>query len=176
MDNKVLKAVYTVFLGVIIALFVGLGIRTFYAPPEMPQFPQEQVFQKSDPTAEELAQQRELQEKYDAAYRAYDDAYETYNRNVTTMTLISSVALLGLSLLVEKRNRVLANGIMLGSLFTLIYSITRSFMSGNTTLSFIVVTVGLAIVLFLGSKRFFQPKEKRGALPPSEGDTPADAA
>ena len=102
---------------------------------------------------------------------------KTYNRNVTIAALISSVALnSGLSSVVERRNRVLANGVMLGSLFTLIYSITRSFMSGNTTLSFIVVTVGLAIVLFLGSKRFFQPKEKRSTLPRKQGNTPADAA
>ncbi len=176
MDNKVLKAVYTVFLGVIIALFVGLGIRTFYAPPEVPQFPVETIFDKTNPTDEELAKQRAVQIQQEAAFRDYQEASETYNRNVTIAALISSVALLGLSLVVERRNRVLANGVMLGSLFTLIYSITRSFMSGNTTLSFIVVTVGLAIVLFLGSKRFFQPQEKRNTLPRKQGNTPADAA
>jgi hypothetical protein len=66
--------------------------------------------------------------------------------------------MLGLSLLFEKRNRVLANGVMLGSLFTLIYSIFRGFMSGDTTLTFITVTIGLGIVLFLGYRRFFQPR------------------
>ena len=175
MDNKVLKAVYTVFLGVIIALFVGLGIRTFYAPPQMPEYPVEMIFEKSDPTDEELEKQRELQQQHEAAFREYEEASEIYNRNVTTAALIGSVVLLGLSLLVEKRNRVLANGVMLGSLFTLIYSISRSFMSGNTTLSFIVVTVGLAIVLFLGYKRFFQPREKLD-VPPSNGNTPAKAS
>lgn len=175
MDNKVLKAVYTVFLGVIIALFVGLGIRTFYAPPEAPQFPVETIFEKTNPTDKELAEQREIQMQQEAAFREYDEASEIYNRNVTISALISSVALLGLSLVVEKRNRVLANGVMLGSLFTLIYSIMRSFMSGSTTLSFIVVTVGLAVVLFLGYKRFFQPREKQNA-PPLNGNTPASAA
>jgi hypothetical protein len=174
MDNKVLKAVYTVFLGVIIALFVGLGIRTFYAPPEVPEYPVEMIFEKTNPTDEELAKQRELQIQQEAAFREYEEASDLYNRNVTIAALISSVVLLGLSLVVERRNRVLANGVMFGSLFTLIYSITRSFMSGNTTLSFIVVTVGLAIVLFLGYKRFFQPKEKQDA-PPANGDAPATA-
>ncbi|MET1155246.1 hypothetical protein [Arthrobacter sp.] len=175
MDNKVLKAVYTVFLGVIIALFVGLGIRTFYAPPEAPQFPVEMVFEKTNPTDEELAEQREVQIQQEAAFREYQEASDIYNRNVTIVALISSVVLLGLSLMVERRNRVLANGVMLGSLFTLIYSITRSFISGDTTLSFIVVTVGLAIVLFLGSKRFFQPRAKQ-STPPHNGDAPANAA
>jgi hypothetical protein len=175
MDNKVLKAVYTVFLGVIIALFVGLGIRTFYAPPEVPQFPVETIFEKTNPTDAELAKQREVQIQQEAAFREYEEASDIYNRNVTIAALISSVVLLGLSLMVERRNRVLANGVMLGSLFTLLYSITRSFMSGNTTLSFIVVTVALAIVLFLGYKRFFQPREKQNA-PPLNGNAPANAA
>jgi hypothetical protein len=174
MDNKVLKAVYTVFLGVIIALFVGLGIRTFYAPPEVPEYPVEMIFEKTNPTDEELAKQREVQIQQEAAFREYEEASDVYNRNVTIAALISSVTLLGLSLVVERRNRVLANGVMLGSLFTLIYSITRSFMSGNTSLSFIVVTVGLAIVLFLGYKRFFQPREKQNT-PPLNGDAPANA-
>src|SRR3954447_2711642 len=111
MDNKVLKAVYTVFLGVIIALLVGLGIRTFYAPPEVPEYPVEMIFEKPNPTDEELAKQREVQMEQEAAFREYEKASDIYNRNVTISALISSVALLGLSLVVEKRNRVLANGV-----------------------------------------------------------------
>jgi hypothetical protein len=159
MDDKVLKAVYTVFLGVILALFVGLGVRTFYPPPEMPEFPIElSVPMNTEPTDEELAQQQEAQREYEIANRAWMEENEAYNRNVTTVSLAASVVMLGLSLLFEKRNRVLANGVMLGSLFTLIYSIFRGFMSGDTTLTFITVTIGLGIVLFLGYRRFFQPR------------------
>lgn len=36
-DNNVMKIVYTFFLGALLALFVGLGIQTFYPGPEMPE-------------------------------------------------------------------------------------------------------------------------------------------
>ncbi|MCG2621970.1 hypothetical protein LVY72_08570 [Arthrobacter sp. I2-34] len=169
MENQVLKIVYTFFLGIIIALFVGLGIRTFYAPPEAPQFPVTQVT-KANPTDQELAEQQKQQEEYDRAYRAYDEQNSIYNRNVSTISLVASVVLLGLSLLLEKRNRVLANGVLLGGLFTLLYSIGRGFASQDTLMTFIAVTVGLAVALFLGYRRFFEKPTAASAVnPPASG-------
>jgi hypothetical protein len=165
MENQVLKIVYTFFLGIIIALFVGLGIRTFYAPPEPPQFPTTQIT-KANPTDQELAEQLKQQQEYERAFRAYDKQSSIYNRNVSTISLVASVVLLGLSLLLEKRNRVLANGILLGGLFTLLYSIGRGFASQDTLMTFIAVSVGLAVALFLGYRRFF---EKPAARLPEAG-------
>jgi hypothetical protein len=155
MDNKVLTIVYTLFLGIILALFVGLGIRTFYAPPEVPQYPAMQIT-KANPTDQEVAEQQRQEEEYQHAFRVYEEQSSTYNRNVSTISLVASVVLLGLSLLLEKRNRVLANGILLGGLFTLLYSIGRGFASQDTLMTFIAVTVGLVIALYLGYRRFFE--------------------
>jgi hypothetical protein len=168
MENQVLKIVYTFFLGIIIALFVGLGIRTFYAPPEPPQFPITQIA-KANPTDQELAEQLKQQEQYERALRAYDEQNSIYNRNVSTISLVASVVLLGLSLLLEKRNRVLANGILLGGLFTLLYSIGRGFASQDTLMTFIAVSVGLAVALFLGYRRFFEKPAAPTAGPPEAG-------
>ncbi|QQS18821.1 hypothetical protein IPL68_02020 [Candidatus Saccharibacteria bacterium] len=43
---------------------------------------------------------------------------------------------------------------MLGGLFTLIYSIGRGFASQNSKYVFIAITVGLALVIYLGYRRF----------------------
>lgn len=38
-EVQILKLVYTFFLGLLIALFVGFGINTFYPAPDEPEYP-----------------------------------------------------------------------------------------------------------------------------------------
>ncbi|MFF0904582.1 UNVERIFIED_CONTAM: hypothetical protein RF653_12955 [Kocuria sp. CPCC 205316] len=160
MDNNVMKIVYTFFLGALLALFVGLGIQTFHPGPEMPEptAGAEVVPGGSTPTEE----QREEMEENERQWQQWQEEQQSYSRNVAVVALGASVVLLGLSLVLEKRNRVLTNGVMLGGLFTLLYAIGRSFASSETTMTFVAVSVGLAVVLLLGHRRFFQdpPAEK----------------
>ena len=152
-DNNVMKIVYTFFLGALLALFVGLGIQTFYPGPERPD---ETMGMQFVPEGSPTEEQREQMVEEDRQWRQWQEERQTYDRNVAIVALSASVVLLGLSLVLEKRNRVLTNGIMLGGLFTLIYAIGRSFASTETTMTFLAVGVGLAVVLFLGQRRFFQ--------------------
>lgn len=155
-DNNVMKIVYTFFLGALLALFVGLGIQTFYPGPEMPEPTTgvEFVPEGSAPAEE----QREEMEEDERQWRLWQEEQQSYSRNVAVVALGASVVLLGLSLVLEKRNRVLTNGVMLGGLFTLLYAIGRSFASSETTMTFVAVSVGLAVVLLLGHRRFFQDR------------------
>ena len=159
MDSNVLKIVYTFFLGIIIALFVGFGIQTFYPAPEPPETPAALMFpEKVNPSETDQQEMLEAQQEQEQAYREFQQESENYSRNVSTVALLVAVGLLGLSLLLTKRSLVMANGIMLGGLFTLLYSFTRGMMSGDTTMTFIAVSVGLAVVLYLGYRRFIQPR------------------
>ena len=169
MENTVLKIVYTFFLGIILALFVGLGIQTFYPAPEYPTSIEAPVPDKGEPTQADQQKDAEFQQQQEAAFREYEEKSEIYNRNVSTIALVAAVAFLGLSLLLEKRNLVLANGVMLGGLFTLLYSFGRGLISGNTAMTFIAVCVGLVVVLFLGYRRFLQP---HGAVQPASSEKP----
>lgn len=163
-DNRVMKIVYTFFLGALIALFVGLGIQTFHPGPEMPEYPVEMQFAPGkEPTEEQLAQERE----YEQQMRSWQEERNDYNRDVAVVSLAASVLLLALSLVLERRNQVLTNGVMLGGLFTLVYAVGRSFASDETGLTFAAVSVGLAVVLFLGWRRFFQDRHE-GPRPPAE--------
>lgn len=160
-DNNVMKIVYTFFLGALLALFVGLGIQTFYPGPEMPEptAGMEFVPEGGAPTDEQRAEM----EENDRQWRQWQEEQQSYSRDVAVVALGASVVLLGLSLVLEKRNRVLTNGVMLGGLFTLIYAIGRSFASSETTMTFVAVSVGLAVVLVLGHRRFFQDRPPAGA-------------
>jgi len=152
--SATLRALYTVFLGVLIAIFVGVGINTFYPAPPAPRMPVEFNTYGKEPTAEEVAKQRE----FDLQMQDYEELMKPYNRNVSIMALTAAVVLLVVGLVVESRIRFVADGVVLGGVLTLIYSLGRGFASGDSKYAFVVVSVALAIVLYLGYHRFLRPR------------------
>lgn len=148
-ENSVMRIVYTFFLGLLIAVFVGVGINTFYEQPAEPTFP----MYATEKTKSEAELQKE-QSEYDARSRAYWEQQKVYSRNVSIVVLIAAVILVATSLAYEKRSSVIANGMMLGGLFTLVYGLVRSFISGDNKYIFVAVSVGLAVVIYLGYRRF----------------------
>lgn len=158
-DNKILKIVYTFFLGIIIALFVGLGISTFYSAPTSPTYP-DSVLQSGELTSEQSAVMDKDRRKYEQANREYTEKSQSYNRNVSIIALASAVVLVAVSLVFEKSNRVIGSGIMLGGLFTLLYSLGRGLASEDTKYTFIAATVGLLVALYLGYRRFSHDDSK----------------
>ena len=96
--------------------------------------------------------------------KAFQKKDKEYNRNVSIFALIGSIILLSISLFFVKLDSVISNGVLLGGLFTLLYSIGRSLAGGDSKYIFIVVSVSLIIVLFLGYRRFAKieasPKKK----------------
>lgn len=154
-DNRILKLVYTFFLGLLLAIFVGAGINTFYPGPEAPVYPVA-VYETygKEPTDEQIAQQKE----YQAKEQEYNEKMKPYSRNVSIITLVAAVLFLAISIIYEKKLHFISDGVMLGGLFTLLYSIIRGFMSEDSKYVFMVVTVGLIVVLYLGYHRFVRPE------------------
>lgn len=158
-ENKVLKIVYTFFLGLLLAIFVGVGINTFYESPKPPEYPISLTTPMKEPTNEPSDEELEYRE----AQQKYDEAIKPYNRNVSIIALSAAIVLVVISLVFERRIKIIADGMMLGGLFTLIYSIIRSFVSEDTKYIFVVVTIGLALVLYLGYHRFVRVREAHKA-------------
>lgn len=158
MDNKTLTIVYTLFLGLILSLFIGLGISTFYSGPKMPEYPIEtHAYTGKEPSAEQI----KVQKDYDVQFKQWDQDNKVYSRNVSVLALASAVGLLILSFAFERRNQVIANGLLLGGVFTILYSITRGFVSEDTKYTFVAVSVGLLVALYLGYRRFAQDAGKK---------------
>ncbi|MBP7760800.1 hypothetical protein KA093_03345 [Candidatus Saccharibacteria bacterium] len=148
-ENSVMRIVYTFFLGLLLAVFVGVGINTFYEGPKAPD--PNGIF--STPVKDDAVLQTE-QRVYDEQYRVFSEKMKLHDRNVSIIALVFAVALVGFSLYYEKRSSVIANGVMLGGLFTLLYGVTRSFTSEDTRYIFAATTVALVVVVYLGYRRF----------------------
>jgi hypothetical protein len=155
----IIKLVYTLFLALLIALFVGLGIDAFYVGPKMPDYPSELNLQK--PECGNYEELRATQEKYDQQQKAFTEESKKYNRNVSIISLAAAIVILIASFALLSKIKMIADGVLLGGVFTTFYSIIRGLISEDTKFRFLIVTVGLIIALVLGYLKFIRPKEER---------------
>lgn len=155
-----LETMYTLFLALLIALFFGLGVSAFYPAPEVPDYPTvlNTSFEKDGSMNND---QKAAQIKYDADMKKYQDDSSIYTRNVSMITLALAVAAMTISLAFLDDIYIMANGVLLGGVFTLVYSMIRGFMTDDTKYRFIIVTVGLLVTLVIGYIKFIRPSRPK---------------
>lgn len=159
-----LRSIYIVFLGILLATFIGVGIAAFYKAPKSPEYPtklQSRTIPADVSKDASLAAQLDNEQiVYNNQQKEFVTRNELYNRNVSIISLIFAVLILILSLTFVKHIAVIADGLLLGSVLTLIYSIIRGFNSNDDIFRFLVVSVGLAFALIIGYIKFIQPAKK----------------
>lgn len=156
----VLRFIYTLFIGILVALFIGLGISTFYEKPKEPEYPVSlkypQPAMERETPASVSPQIQQEQEAYDKRWKAHSEKLEVYNRNVAIIALVAAIIVLAVSLVLVQNLLLISDGLLLGGVFTLLYALVRSFETRNSKFEFIVVTIGLAVSLFLGYWKFIR--------------------
>ena len=148
-----IRYIYTFFLGLFLAIFVGMGIAVFYEEPKPPVEPvwfTKIGLEKYEPTAVE----RKQEEQYNAQQKTYDNQLKHYNRNVSIIVLSSAVIVLAVTLLTAEKLEIIADGLLLGGIFTLLYGIGRGMATDNNKFRFGVAAVGLIVTLVLGYLKF----------------------
>lgn len=153
----IIKLVYTLFLALLIALFVGLGIDAFYPGPKAPVYPIELDQIKSG--CEETLEQQTLRKEFNQAQERFTKESKPYNRNISIISLAAAIVVLVLSLTLLAKIKMIADGILLGGVFVTVYSIVRGIMSESSRFRFSVVAIGLIIAFVLGYLKFIRPKE-----------------
>lgn len=153
-----LKFIYTIFIGVLFAAFVGFGIAAFYESPNMPEYPSSLKVPLPESCNENIFQElREKQESYDSLFKKYQVKQELYNRNVSIIAVAASILTVIISLTLFKKILLIADGLLVGGILTLLYGIIRGFDTGDNKFRFIVVSCGLIISLILGHMKFIKP-------------------
>ncbi len=158
-----IKIVYTIFLGILLALFVGITVSTFYPAPEYPEQtkfadvrPIPMVSGDVPASTDETAEQKADREAFDQ----YQEDLSVYNRNTFAIVLACSIVMLILSLAFMKQIDIIADGVLLGGALTLLYAIARGLMSDEGMVRFVVVLIGLIIALALGYIKFIHQERK----------------
>lgn len=153
-----LKVLYTIFLAIMLAFFIGLGIEAFYATPKAPDYPTELQYNGKAPS-EMSPEMQKIQKDYDQSQKDWMKENSVHSRNTSIIAMIASVILLILSLTVLVKINILSDGFLLGGLLTLLYGIIRGFESDNNKFRFLMVSIGLLVALILGYLKFIRPKE-----------------
>lgn len=159
-----IKYVYIVFLGLILATFVGVGIAAFYKGPQYPETPASLKYERPYPdfqTGTPSAEYIKEQEAFDVKSKDFQKSLENYNRNVSMVSVGFAILMLVLSLTFFKKILVIADGLLLGGVLTLGYSIVRGFSSNDDIYRFLVVAIGLGTALVLGYLKFVSPQAKK---------------
>lgn len=151
-----LKFLYTLFIGLLLATCISVGISAFYEAPKAPEYPAEtSVYDKpTEPTPADLEKQRQFERES----KAYQEKEAVYNRNVSLIAVALALITLAVSLVLLKGVDIIGDGVMLGGVLTLLYGIVRSFGSDEQKFMFAVSLVGLIVALTLGYLKFSKPK------------------
>lgn len=157
----IIKAIYIVFIGVLTALLVGVGISAFYPSPKTPEElgavrPYPAVMKEESTPAAQMRMKEEGQNQIE--WRMYADAQKEYNLNVSIIATISAVVILVIGLVLSSKISLISDGFLLGSALTLLYSVGRSFSGGNSKVQFVIIAVGLIISLIVGYLKFVPTK------------------
>jgi len=153
-----IKYIYTLFLALLISLFIGFGIDAFYPGPVSPSYPAELNAVK--PGCEETPEQQNIRKEYNQAQNKFMEDFKPYNRDVSVIALTAAILILIFSMTMLSKIKMIADGVLLGGVFITIYSIIRGIMSQSSQFRFLIVSVGLVIALILGYLKFIKTNEK----------------
>lgn len=152
--NTFFKLIYTCILGVVIALFLGVGVQAFYEAPKAPDYPITTMEYKVDRTDEDARLESQRQAKFEQESKEYNERREVYERNVSVILIVLAVVTIATGVLLSSRIGFLSDGILLGGLFTLVHALIRGFGAGDTKYLFVAAAVSVAVILYLGYRRF----------------------
>jgi hypothetical protein len=161
-QKDALKLIYSFLLGIVIALFIGIGINTFYPAPENIQ---SSAFSTCDAYKTETLKFEDCVSKEQRDMDAKMDEYNKQNKSwasvVSIVVIIAATIFATIALTFSANLEIISNGILLGSIFTLLYGVITGFMSENRTIQFIVVTVSLVVTLAIGYIKFIRAKDNK---------------
>lgn len=147
-----IKYIYALFLGILLATFIGVGISTFYPGPEQPDYNEFSAPVTDKNCTEQIAQQKQQNEEI----KSYQDKVAIYNRNASLMNLAGALIILVIALAGATKLSIISDGLLLGGVFSLLYSTILGLSTGDAKFRFIVATVGLLVAIFLGYWKFLR--------------------
>ena len=167
-----LRTIFSFFLGLMLAAFVGVGVYTFHSPPE--QFDsqirdlarREQAIRDTKPpdelTASDRDQIQEINRQRNDLVDAQEQARKPWGRSTSIILMVSATVIMTVSLVRAGQLPVISNGLLLGGIFTMLYGVGWIVASDTSITRFLVMTAGLVTTLGLGYLRFV----RRSATPP----------
>lgn len=136
LSASLLQVIFSIFLGLVVTAFIGIGVNTFFPDPE-----------------------------------SYDSSADWDGHRLTTsiILLVCATAVMLVSLAIATAGPVIANGALLGGLFTMVYAVGIGLSAGNQWPRFAVLALALAVTVAVGWWKFTRAPK---SAPPPAGPVP----
>ena len=142
-----LQTIYTFLLGLLTTAVVQVGIATFYRAPEGPDY------QPADPTLTP-EEQRDRSKADHEQRQAYQKLSDRYYSNFAIITMAFVIIQLAIGLTLATKLGPLADGILLGGIFSLAFGVGICFRQNSRAAQFMIVLAAFVIALVLGYLKF----------------------
>ena len=141
--------IYTVLVGVAVAVFVGFGIWSFYPGPKGPDYPLYSSVGPGGPTAEQEKEFQQKQASFDQERKDFDKKNKPYSKKVSGIALGTAIIFYGAGLWLYKRKDIIGEGLALGGIFTALYAAIRAGIGNSRSQVFLSITVLLLMLIGL---------------------------
>lgn len=153
--NSLIELIYSVTVGIVVALFVCFGIWSLHPGPEYPE--RTANYSTSQANREYEKQQREE----DKRYEKFEKKQKSYALEVAVIALIASAVFYAIGPRLIRTNEVLRDGFMFGGIFTVIYALMHAAESENRIVVFASISLLLAMVVWLAHVKFQGTRHKK---------------
>src|SRR3989344_784097 len=170
--SRLKRTILGISIAIILALFIGYGINTFYKPPKYEDFCKEQI-RKQIITSEEgciavggqwsvypekiISENKTVIQGFcDPNYtcnKEYTSVREIYNRNVFIISVIAGLICVIVGGIVLKLESV-SSGIMGGGVLSIIYGTVRYWGELADAGRFTILGIVLAVLIWIGYRKF----------------------
>ena len=166
-----------------VVALVGVGVPRLYPAPSQ----SDSKLQKLDSQQKALDNSRRLlggkSTSHDAFYKKLSDSIAAEKKAVragrdawvlnTSIVLVALATLImGASLVLATRFRVLSNGLLLGGFFTMLYGAAWSFTQGESNTRYAIIGAALVVMLAVGYMRFVRTPKVGAIVPEPPESTP----
>ncbi len=178
--NSGLRTIFSFFLGLVLTAFIGVGVYTFYPPPEMFESQTRELTQREQAirdarspdrlTEEDLAQIAEINRERNELFDSAREEQMPWGRSTSIILIVFATLFMTISLVRADQLPVISNGLLLGGIFSMLYGIGWVIATDTSIMRFMVITAALVITLGLGYLRFVRIGKSEQAV---EGSTVA---
>ncbi len=164
-----LKIIFSFFLGLVLTAFVGVGVYTFYPPPEGLNEEIRELNQREQSirdtraperlTAEDLKRIEEINQQRNELQDAGMEAQRPWGRSTSIILIVCATIYMIVSLVRAEQIPVISNGLLLGGVFSMLYGIGWIIATDTSISRFLVITAALVITIGLGYARFVRREQ-----------------
>lgn len=173
-QHGALQIIFSFFLGLMVTAFIGVGVYTFYAPPEQALQDKLQKLYRQQEDIQNFKEPAKLSDADKAQLKSIQSqirdledksriGQENWARNSSIILVTFATIIMSISLIRADQLRVISNGLLLGGIFTMLYGVGWIIASRSSQGRFWVITAALAITIGLGYLKFVRDRASKSS-------------